>query len=93
MEKYGEYVNVWRTLWGAWQFNNYKNLLESILNNLTCCWQALSQGTGGTAADLIGLDVHAISDLQNRGVPTTDDAPKYKYQATENGKYCKHVSK
>lgn len=49
--------------------------------------QALSQGTGGTAADLIGLDVHAISDLQNRGVPTTDDAPKYKYQATENGKY------
>lgn len=60
---------------------------------MLCCWQALSQGMGGTAADQIGLDVHAISDLQGRGVPTTDDSAKYKYQATEDGKYCKSVSK
>jgi hypothetical protein len=51
--------------------------------------QDLSQGSGGTVTDLIGLDVHAISDLQNRNIPTTDDAPKYNYQATESGQYSK----
>ena len=49
----------------------------------------MSQGTGGSIDDKIMLDVHAISDLQNRGIPPTDDSPKYKYSADDNGVYSK----
>ena len=49
----------------------------------------MSQGTGGSIDDKIMLDVHAISDLQKRGIPPTDDSPKYKYSADDNGVYSK----
>ena len=49
--------------------------------------QLLSQGTGGSIDDKIMLDVHAISDLQKQGIPPTDDSPKYKYSADDNGVY------
>lgn len=45
--------------------------------------QLLSQGKGASVEDTIGLDIHAITDLQNRAVPITDDSPKYKYSATQ----------
>ncbi|XP_060596346.1 alanine--tRNA ligase, cytoplasmic-like [Ruditapes philippinarum] len=49
--------------------------------------QELSQGSGGACNDEINLNVHAINDLQTREVPPTDDLPKYKYNADENGNY------
>ncbi|KAI5704152.1 hypothetical protein M8J75_002455 [Diaphorina citri] len=45
--------------------------------------QLLSQGKGATIEDTIGLDIHSITDLQTRGVPPTDDSPKYKYAPTQ----------
>lgn len=59
-------------------------------------FQLLSQGKGASVEDTIGLDIHAITDLQNRVVPITDDSPKYKYSATQPdtsdggyGRYCR----
>ncbi|KAK3603819.1 hypothetical protein CHS0354_042820 [Potamilus streckersoni] len=49
--------------------------------------QLKSQGTGGVVNDQINLDVHAISDLRNRGFPPTDDLPKYNYTADSQGHY------
>ncbi|XP_029635382.1 alanine--tRNA ligase, cytoplasmic isoform X1 [Octopus sinensis] len=46
-----------------------------------------SQGGGGTATQMVSLDVHALNELQTKGVPLTDDLPKYKYTADENGNY------
>ncbi|XP_043227639.1 alanine--tRNA ligase, cytoplasmic-like [Amphibalanus amphitrite] len=43
--------------------------------------QLISQGGGKGVDDQINLDVHAIADLQGRGVPPTDDSPKYDYSA------------
>lgn len=40
------------------------------------------QGKGAGIADTINLDVHAITELQNLGVPPTDDSPKYDYEAS-----------
>ena len=31
--------------------------------------------------DTLDLDVHALADLNKRGVPKTDDSPKYAYKA------------
>ena len=49
--------------------------------------QLASQGGGGTATQLVSLDVHALNDLQSKDIPPTDDSPKYKYTADENGNY------
>ncbi|XP_074644189.1 alanine--tRNA ligase, cytoplasmic-like isoform X2 [Tubulanus polymorphus] len=49
--------------------------------------QLRSQATGGGVDDKINLDVHAISDLQNKGLPATDDLAKYSYTADEAGNY------
>ncbi|XP_066263054.1 alanine--tRNA ligase, cytoplasmic [Euwallacea similis] len=43
--------------------------------------QLISQGKGAGVADTINLDVHAITELQNLGIPPTDDSPKYDYEA------------
>jgi len=48
--------------------------------------QLASQGKAGGAEDTISLDVHAITDLQDRGVKPTDDSCKYKYQPVSNDK-------
>lgn len=42
----------------------------------------LSQGKAGGQTDVINLDVHAISELQGKGVPPTNDSFKYKYVST-----------
>lgn len=49
--------------------------------------QLLSQGTKGTVDEGYNLDVHSITDLQNQGLPPTDDTLKYDYKADNNGKY------
>lgn len=33
------------------------------------------------------LDVHALGELQRRGVPPTDDSPKYNYSLRPSGGY------
>ncbi|XP_037076515.1 alanine--tRNA ligase, cytoplasmic-like [Pollicipes pollicipes] len=43
--------------------------------------QIISQGGGKGVDEQISLDVHAISELQARGVPPTDDSAKYDYRA------------
>ncbi|XP_067651201.1 alanine--tRNA ligase, cytoplasmic-like [Haliotis asinina] len=47
----------------------------------------MSQGAGSAVAEQINLDVHALTDLQNRGVSPTDDSPKYAYTADVEGTY------
>lgn len=42
----------------------------------------ISQAKGTSHADSINLDVHAISELQAKGVPATNDSFKYKYTST-----------
>eukprot|EP00128_Syssomonas_multiformis_P013802 Colp12_sorted_trinity150504_noHs@33595 len=37
------------------------------------------------AGEKIDLDVHAISELKGKGIPATDDSPKYIYTAKDNG--------
>lgn len=49
--------------------------------------QEQSQGPGGVRNDEINLNVHAINDLQTRGITPTDDLPKYNYTADEEGHY------
>lgn len=46
--------------------------------------QLTSQGKGAGVEDTINLDVHAITELQNQGVPPTDDSLKYSYKAKSN---------
>ncbi|PIO63291.1 alanine--tRNA ligase [Teladorsagia circumcincta] len=41
----------------------------------------LSGAGTGKFRDTLDLDVHALAELQKRGVPTTDDSFKYKYKA------------
>ena len=41
----------------------------------------LSQGKGSGVDDTIAFDVHAITELQSKGVPPTDDSFKYNYKA------------
>ncbi|KAG5676030.1 hypothetical protein PVAND_005885 [Polypedilum vanderplanki] len=40
-----------------------------------------SQGKTASTLDTVNLDVHAISELQEKGVPTTNDSFKYRYRA------------
>lgn len=42
----------------------------------------LSQGKGTNRENAINLDVHAISELQGKGVPITDDSVKYRYTSS-----------
>ncbi|XP_003789281.1 alanine--tRNA ligase, mitochondrial [Otolemur garnettii] len=37
------------------------------------------------------LNIHALGDLQRRGVPPTDDSPKYNYSLRPNGDYEFHT--
>ncbi|CAH2243143.1 jg14436 [Pararge aegeria aegeria] len=45
-----------------------------------------SQGKSVGEEDLLALDIHAISHLQETGVAITDDSPKYDYIASSNNK-------
>ena len=54
--------------------------------------QLKSQGKGSGVDDTIGLDIHAINELQeNRKVPPTNDKIKYRYTSTDNGKYSEYL--
>ena len=37
--------------------------------------------------DRLNLDVHAINELQSKGLPPTNDSFKYKYTSDERGEY------
>lgn len=52
--------------------------------------QLISQGRGAGIEDTINLDVHAITELQNQGIPPTNDAFKYNYDAASglNAEYA-----
>ncbi|XP_012272687.1 alanine--tRNA ligase, cytoplasmic [Orussus abietinus] len=52
--------------------------------------QIISQGKTGGADDWINLDVHAITELQNKGIKTTDDTPKYGYSVKSEEKYSEY---
>ncbi|KAK6632101.1 hypothetical protein RUM44_007131 [Polyplax serrata] len=52
--------------------------------------QLMSQGKGGKEEDGIALDIHAITELQDLNVPTTDDSPKYNYRATSDNKITEY---
>ncbi|VDD95294.1 unnamed protein product [Enterobius vermicularis] len=45
----------------------------------------LSSACAGKIRNTLDMDVHAIADLKSRGVPLTDDSPKYAYVASEEG--------
>ncbi|XP_076283267.1 alanine--tRNA ligase, cytoplasmic isoform X1 [Lasioglossum baleicum] len=49
--------------------------------------QLISQSKSGGVDDQINLDVHAITELQNKGIKPTTDLPKYNYTVT-NDKLC-----
>ena len=43
--------------------------------------------SGVIDADLVGLDIHAVSELGNRGLSPTHDLPKFNYTANDKGEY------
>lgn len=49
--------------------------------------QIRSKAGGNTVEELIDLDVHAITNLKDTGVPITNDKPKYQYTSNESGEY------
>jgi len=53
--------------------------------------QLLSQGKTAGTQDLLSLDVHAITDLQNKNIPPTNDSFKYNYKAATNAKDSEYV--
>ena len=54
--------------------------------------QEIARSAAGGVDESINLDVHAIEELKTKATPTTNDLPKYDYQANEEGKYCKCIS-
>ncbi|CAO4361593.1 unnamed protein product [Caenorhabditis nigoni] len=44
-----------------------------------------SSAGAGKFRDTLDLDVHALAELQQKGIPTTDDSPKYAYSFTGEG--------
>lgn len=68
----------------------YRMSERSRWSHLFSPFQLRSQGSGGATDDQVDLDVHAISDLQGRGIPVTNDLPKYRYSADDEGNYSKH---
>jgi len=55
--------------------------------------QLASQGKGGGAEDTLSLDVHSLNDLKSRGFATTDDSPKYEYEAENEEMTAKYKFK
>lgn len=53
--------------------------------------QLISQNKTGENKDIISLDVHAIADLQAKGVLVTNDSPKYCYKAITDGPNADYV--
>lgn len=53
--------------------------------------QIISQNKAGGHKDIISLDVHALADLQVKGIQPTDDTPKYCYKAVSDGINAEYV--
>ncbi|CAH8644282.1 unnamed protein product [Heterobilharzia americana] len=49
--------------------------------------QLRSQGGFCAGGSVIDLDVHALAELKNKGVPLTDDSEKFNYSADVEGNY------
>ncbi|KAK4475111.1 hypothetical protein MN116_000766 [Schistosoma mekongi] len=49
--------------------------------------QIRSQGGKCTGCAILDLDVHALGDLKNQSIPTTDDSEKFIYTSDANGNY------
>lgn len=49
--------------------------------------QEIARGVGGGVDNSINLDVHAINELRTKGLPLTNDLPKYHYTADDAGNY------
>ena len=50
-------------------------------------FQEIARNKGVGEEDTVGLDIHAIDELQKKGCPTTNEKPKYDYKADEDGNY------
>lgn len=53
-------------------------------------FQLISQAKGEGTIDEIKLDVHAISELQSKGIPATNDLPKYSYRSVSDSPDAKY---
>ena len=51
----------------------------------------ISQGKAASKIDTINLDVHALSELQEKNVPVTNDSFKYKYKAVSTDPTAEYV--
>ena len=51
--------------------------------------QEIARAAAGGVDESINLDVHAIEELKRKATPTTNDLPKYNYQADDEGRYSK----
>ncbi|XP_058790099.1 alanine--tRNA ligase, cytoplasmic [Phymastichus coffea] len=50
-----------------------------------------SQGKGGGVHDDINLDIHAITELQSKGIKPTNDSPKYNYKVESSEKCAEYT--
>lgn len=55
--------------------------------------QEIARNKGSGEEDTVGLDIHAIDELQKKGFPTTNEKSKYDYEADEAGNYGEAQSK
>ena len=60
---------------------------SSVEITLYVCLQYLARGTGGGVDETVNLDVHAINELKTKGLPPTNDLPKYNYSFDDGGNY------
>lgn len=51
----------------------------------------LSQGKAASKIDTVNLDVHALSELQEKNVPTTNDSFKYHYKAASTDPTAEYI--
>ena len=49
----------------------------------------IARSAAGGVDESINLDVVALEELKKKATPTTNDLPKYNYQADAEGNYCK----
>ena len=64
---------------------------QELLPHLTTP-QEIARSAAGGVDESINLDVHAIEELKMKATPTTNDLPKYGYQADEQGQYSECMS-
>jgi alanyl-tRNA synthetase len=96
----GETVVPGSVVWLLYESYGFPSDLTQIMaeeRNLTIDWEGyraaqahsveVSKKRSGGTTTSVTLDVHMISELQNRGCPPTNDAPKYNYAKNEAGVY------